>query len=197
MARAAFLQPAADALHLDGEAAVPQALLEPAILPRRPDRQHAPVLERRARRRQPADRRTGVCCAIAVNAAGPLSTSSSTASKRARARAQASRRRRRSRPARAGPSADGPASGPSGPRFHSTTAGTSSATTTVASGGSRSSVARSVKPMPRPPTSTHGCVARRAPRGSRTPRALLRSRACGSTSAACRSRGSRTRCPDG
>ena len=50
----AFLQAAADALHLDGEAGVTQALLELAILPRRPDRQHAAFSERRPRRCNPA-----------------------------------------------------------------------------------------------------------------------------------------------
>ena len=64
-----------------------------------------------------------------------------------------------------------PVSGPSTPWFHSTTAGTSSATTTEASGGSRSSVARSVKLIPRPPTRTDGCSIVRALRQASVARA--------------------------
>ena len=47
---------------------------------------------------------------------------------------------------------------PSGPRFHSTTPGTSSATTTVDRGPSAASDEASVKPIPRPPTSTRVCA---------------------------------------
>ena len=73
-----------------------------------------------------------------------------------------------------------PANGPSGPRFHSTTAGSNSATTTVASGGSKSSVARSVKPIPRPPMSTQGCSSVRArPAGERGQRLLRAVHAAG------------------
>ena len=54
VARSAALQTAAHALDLDVESPVAQTLLEPAIVPRRPDREDAARLERRARRRQPA-----------------------------------------------------------------------------------------------------------------------------------------------
>ena len=49
-----------------------------------------------------------------------------------------------------------PASGPSKPWFHSAIAGISSQTVACAPGPSRSSAARRVKPMPRPPISTRG-----------------------------------------
>ena len=48
VAGAALLQAAAHALHLDGEPAIAQALLEFSIIPGRPDGQHTADLESRA-----------------------------------------------------------------------------------------------------------------------------------------------------
>src|SRR5258708_39788111 len=51
--RAAFFQAAPHTLHLDAESGVPQALLEPSVVPRRPDRENPAVSERRASRGEP------------------------------------------------------------------------------------------------------------------------------------------------
>src|SRR5260221_5464027 len=50
MTRTALLQAGAHALDLDAESGVPQALLELAIVPRRPDRENPAGPERRASR---------------------------------------------------------------------------------------------------------------------------------------------------
>ena len=174
------------------EAGVLQPLLEAAILVGRPDRQRAAVLQRALGRRQP---RIRVEPAVALG--------------RERRRARC---RRRAAPRRSAPwwPAAGWSTGvtstctrrsrsgwsarwPSGPRFHSTTPATSSATTTV--GVRRQQVERGAQREAHAEAADqHRRRLESCGRGGTPSRpSPPRSRACGSTSAACRRPGSGAR----
>ena len=187
---AALFPAGAHARALDVEALAAQPAREAVIIPGRPYRQHSARRQRGVRSRQP---RRAV--ETAVQAGGERSRAvvhvEQDGVEAARVGAQ-----------READVLDGdahprvaqriPASPPSGSRFQATTSGISSATMTARAAGSRSSAARSVKPMPSPPTST-SVGRRRAGGRSRPRRAILPSRAPGWTSATGRPPRSRIR----
>jgi hypothetical protein len=143
--RAALLEASTYALSGRDEPVIAQALLEFTVVPRRPYRERAFVAQRGIRRGhagivvEPLIGLAGKCTWAIVHVEQDSVNTTSFRSMRTRRSLSGC-----------------PANGLKGPRFHSTTAGTNSATVTRASPGSMSNAARKVNPIPSPPTSTRG-----------------------------------------